>query len=410
MRKFTLRNGLTAVFFLAFICVIACGTVAKAYTDRDTYREVYGAYLNDNYSAVSKVKALLLTAYESAGNTDAVLFKRTAFIDIFGFAQRVTGNRFVRDSAEASANVVKLNNGYLSFAYGKRKELPEKAARIAAFSEELGAQGVDLLYVQYPFKLDKDDKQLPIGVEEYSNEASDEILGLLRQRGVATLDIRERIKEEKPDHYSLFFRTDHHWKPETGLWATEKICETLNRDNGFNIDLSKLDTRNFTSAVYKNWFLGSQGKRVGRFYAGTDDFTFILPAYDTDMACVYHRKNGTTFKRTGSFEDTFVFYDHLREKEYFERNTYAVYTGGDYKATEHTNFALNDKKILLIRDSYSCVVTPFLSLAACKELRTIDPRYFDGSIQDYIAEFQPDIVLLLYYPTALSNNRFFDFD
>jgi hypothetical protein len=95
MRKFTLRNGLTAVFFLAFICVIACGTVAKAYTDKDEYREVYGAYLNDNYSAVSKVKALLLTAYESAGNTDAVLFKRTAFIDIFGFAQRVTGNRFV---------------------------------------------------------------------------------------------------------------------------------------------------------------------------------------------------------------------------------------------------------------------------------------------------------------------------
>lgn len=409
MKKTITQNRLLSYFFVFLIFATFGGTLIKGVTNEDN-KKLYTDYLNGGTSLSSKTKALLLTTYDGVLNIDELLFSRSRYINLYGAVNRFIGNRYIIDKSGSQFNVAKLDNRYLSFAYNKPGDIPQNAARIAAFSEELSARGIDLLYVQYPFKLNKDDKQLPIGVEDFSNEASDEILGLLRQRGVATLDIRERIKEEKPDHYSLFFRTDHHWKPETGLWAAEKICETLNRDNGFNIDLSKLDARNFTSAVYKSWFLGSQGKRVGRFYAGTDDFTFILPAYDTDMACVYRMMDGSDLIKNGSFEDTFIFYDRLTEKDYFGKNPYVVYTNGDYSMTRHTNNTLDDKKILAIRDSYSCVVTPFLSLTACRELHTIDPRHYTGSIRDYIAEFQPDVVLLLYYPTALSNNRFFDFD
>lgn len=409
MKKLCKRNTLTSIFFLSLIFLTFGGTLLKGLNNEEN-KALYTYYRAGGTSLRSKTKAILLTTYDGILNIDELLFNRSRYINLYGAVQRVAGNRFVIDKASPSSNVAKLDNGYLSFAYGKWKGLPEKSARIAAFGEELNARGIDLLYVQYPFKLDKDDKQLPVGVEDYTNETVDEMLGLLRQQGIATLDIRQRIKEEKLDHYSLFFRTDHHWKPETGLWAAKEICETLNNDYGFGIDLSKLDTRNFTPSVYKNWFLGSQGKRVGRFYAGTDDFTFILPSYVTDMACVYHPKDANDLRREGTFEDTFIFYDRLLEKDYFRKNPYVVYTNGDYSYTEHTNHSLAGKKILAIRDSYSCVVVPFLSLTACRELHTIDPRHFDGSIQDYIADFQPDIVLLLYYPTALSNNLFFNFD
>jgi len=290
----------------------------------------------------------------------------------------------------------------------KSKDLQKKADKTAVLDAHLKSEGIPLLYVQLPFKVSKLDNKLPTGVFDYSNENADTMLTALKSRGVATFDLRQEIKKDGLDWYSLFFRTDHHWKPETGLWAAGKISEKLNSDYGFNIDRTLLDKNSFRTKIYNNWFLGSQGKRVGQFYAGTDNFTLMLPKYKTDFDFTCHRINGQTFTKKGSFEDTWIFKENLK-KDYFNINTYAVYSGADYRVSVCTNNLLSGKKILLLRDSYSNVIAPFISLAGCKELRTIDPRYFQGSITGYIDDFKPDIVLMLYYPTALLNSLFFKF-
>lgn len=66
------------------------------------------------------------------------------------------------------------------------------------------------------------------------------------------------------------------------------------------------------------------------------------------------------------------------------------------------------KKILMVRDSYACVIAPFLSLYT-SELHTCDMRNFNKSagkkvnVEEYIKEISPDYVILLYSGVSTAN-------
>lgn len=62
--------------------------------------------------------------------------------------------------------------------------------------------------------------------------------------------IREKIREDGLDIYDMFYRTDHHWKTWSGLWAAEKIAAGLNELRGYDIDLSLYDESRYT---FKDW-------------------------------------------------------------------------------------------------------------------------------------------------------------
>lgn len=408
MNKESRRNFCVSVVLFVIVFTLFAGTVTKMYFEQDKHAKIYSAYLGDASGVPAKIKAGLLTGYEAFSNIDKDIFPKDVFVNLYGSAQKVTGNRCVYETGEVS-KVVKLDDGSITFVMNRQKDLTEKAEHIQDFNEQLQQMNIDLLYVQYPFKINKFDKGLPAGVEDYSNENADEILAELNRRGVATFDLRDEISKEFPDYGSLFFKTDHHWKPETGLWAAKKISAKLNRSFGFQIDTALLDKDRFVETIYKNQFLGSMGKRVGRYYAGVDDFSLFLPSYHTDMSNAVTRAAGNSFTKQGSFEQTFIFGENLSKVDLFKMNTFVAYTGGDYPISVCKNNLIAGKKILVLRDSYSCVVTPFLSLAACQELHIIDPRLYKDSISGYIKDINPDIVLLLYNPGALKEECFFEF-
>ena len=54
-------------------------------------------------------------------------------------------------------------------------------------------------------------------------------------------------------------------------------------------------------------------------------------------------------------------------------------------------------------------MTPFLALS-CSELTTIDLRYFQGDLTETLEEIDPDLVVILYCVSSLSNQDLFDFD
>ena len=90
------------------------------------------------------------------------------------------------------------------------------------------------------------------------------------------------------------------------------------------------------------------------------------------------------------------------KKDYYKINTYATFSGGDFRLQIiKNNLNANGKKVLLIRDSFACVVAPFLALQT-SELHVCDVRdyeYYVGdklNIDEYIKEIKPDYVIVLY--------------
>ena len=321
-------------------------------------------------------------------------------ITLNGGVEKLLGKRAVNER-------YRLDNGKLTYIIPEL-DMSGIAAETAEFGRYVEEQGIPFVYVNALFYLDEDDKQLPPSVEDYGNENADRFLALLDEAGVKTLDLREREKAEGLDHYGNFFNTDHHWRPEMGFWAFTEIADYLGSlDPAFAVETALCDFENYSVEVRENCFLGSSGRRVGAWYAGRDDFSVITPDFDTALE-VYYSRDGST--RTGTLPEC-LFFPELFDADPYEASLYDFYCGGDEwmeirNLAEEKGLALcgNGRRVLLVKDSASLVVIPWLSLA-CGEIRTYDLRFEDESLPDLIASWQPDLVLVFYNPGALEDNN-----
>ena len=326
---------------------------------------------------------------------------RTRFVTLNGGFRRLLGERAVNER-------YKLDNGQLTYVIPEL-DMSGIAANTVAFAQALEAEGVPFLYVNTPFKVDPEDKRLPPGVEDYSNENADRFLTALRSAGVDTLDLRERVRAEGLEYGEIFYRTDHHWKAETGFWAFTEIASALaERDGGFAVDARILDFDSYDRTVYPSCLLGSAGKRVGPLYAGMDDFTVITPKYDSSFRLWGPNQSEAS---EGSFGEALLFPSYL-DGDMFRSSPYNVYLGGDFvqlyleNQSREKGLAVQStpRKLLVFKDSFALVVAPFLALGY-DETVFLDLRVFEGDVMDFVRQERPDLVMVMYNPGALEDNN-----
>lgn len=341
--------------------------------------------------------------FESAYN-EGFTGKNT-FITANGAIQRLFGASVVNER-------VRLHNGHLTYTIDEY-DMQELAQHTVDFRDVLEDMDIPFVYVNAPFKIHRTDKQLPVSVEDYSNENADCFLSYLKDAGVTTLDLRDSIDSENIDHYSMFYKTDHHWTAEAGLWAAGKITDFLAAQNAdFAVEKSLADPGEYNYTRYENIFMGSAGKRVGPLFINRDDFTLVTPKFETNLT---FNVDAAGLHREGDFEDVFLFMQHLYSEDPYSSNTYLVYCNSYFDTIEITNSGVGedavvtDKKILLIRDSYSDVLIPFLSLAYA-QTHVVDLRVFEDDLVEYIKDYDPDIVLVAYNPGAYEDNNRIMFD
>ncbi len=244
------------------------------------------------------------------------------------------------------------------------------------FLTQLEEAGIDVLdlrqnVIQTPLKTIEDYTQMPEGIVDYANSNTDTFLTQLEEAGIDVLDLRQNVKEEgleldklfyRTDHHwttqtalwavgevvdylkqnlgmdldpkhvytnseeldKLFYRTDHHWTTQTALWAVGEVVDYLKQNLGMDLDPKHVYTNSefYGSAVYKKSFLGSQGRRVGKYYGGVDDYTLMLPKFDTNYTVTINKTNNSTVTE-GTFEEAIVKRHLLDEKDIFT-NRYAA--------------------------------------------------------------------------------------
>ena len=351
----------------------------------------------------------VLSEAESAVNSD--LDRDHLFIQLYGGVQRLSGRRMIQDMV-AGNTVAKLSTGALNFVnLGTAGQVDQEAVgRRAQATAELAAKlevrGIHYLYIAAPQKIQRGAELLPRGLEESGNATCDAYLAELDRLGVDYLDLRP-VFESNGIYSNWFFRTDHHWKPEAAFFAWQYLSGELDLRYGYETPSILTNPNNWSTRVLDDFFLGSQGKRVGSLYAGVDDFTIYTPKFDTNLT--YTNSDGS-FDRSGPFAQSVCFHERVEERDWFNGNPYTYYSGGDYAMATMVNHN-NPKgpKVVLLRESFSCALAPFLALS-CSELTTIDLRYFSGDLMDTIRELEPDLVLTLYTASSTGLDNMFNFD
>lgn len=292
--------------------------------------------------------------------------------------------------------IVPLENGVWSMVYKRANVIEEKAVAVEALARTVEDEGAKFLYIQAPFKIDKYGDFAVNGRLDFSNQTYDELLSYLQERNISTLDLRECLhqwtKEDGCGYHSFFFRTDHHWKPETALRAAKVVGGRL-AVYGIPVDDSYYDLRKFNVEVLPDFFLGSEGKRATLAKAKADDFPILHPRFTTSLHFVMPE---LAIDKTGPLEVT---YDkkEVAHRDYYNRNPYGMYGYGDRSLITIENMRMpeTDKKVLIIKDSFSDTMGPLLSLGI-RNLIMLDVRVFTGSIKAYIKEQKPDVVILMY--------------
>lgn len=292
------------------------------------------------------------------------------------------------------------------------KDVRNSAEAISEFENWLAERDIDFLYVQAPSKVPVNMSKVS-GYQDYSNANADELLALL-EADINTLDLRRCITDEFDTYKELFYKTDHHWLPDTGLWATQKICKKLNAEYGYEINTELFDKDAYLIDTYEEWLLGSLGKKVSLGYTEAEEFEVLYPSYDTNLNVDVPSLNIET---DGNFYDTLIYKRVLEKRNLYDWDVYWAYGYGDKALIEIDNLNINDgKRVLMIKDSFADTVYPFMSLGI-NEMTVIDTRYFTGSLKTYIEQYKPDTVIVLCNPSTigdgnidlLSHEDFFDF-
>ena len=321
------------------------------------------------------------------------------FVNLNGLVNRVLGHNTMND-------IVKLNNGYLAVVV-EPTDISRQAENTIRLRDALAAEGREFLYVSTPYLISKYDDQLPTGVADYSNANADAFLEKLREAEVPFLDMREYLRTKTDNPYELFFHTDHHWTPRGAFYGYQGTLEMLEELLQVEIDSRYREEQYYQEDTYKDWFLGASGKRTGRYFAGLDDITVIYPEFSHSIEVSIPSENVV---RTGSFREAVLDYSNLEEKDLFGKNPYHVYIGDQYPVVTMRNpEAPVDKKILLLKDSFALPVQSFLS-ECFTQIDALDLRlYTEQSVYEYVQDFQPDIVIVMYNPFMLTTESVYEF-
>ena len=317
-------------------------------------------------------------------------------MDVNSIKENMLGTRIFK-------NIVKADSGNLIGSSEKQPKSTthEIVIRMNQLFNVCKENDVNFLYCAAP------DKQMyeksPVNAHNYYSENYTALLSEMQELKIPFIDFTNYLNSRIKDN-ELFFATDHHWTPKSGFIAAESICKELKNRYGFEYNSEYTNINNYNIKTYKNWFLGSQGKSVGKFFTwkGADDFDLITPKFQTDMTEEQPYKNEI---KNGDFKDTVLFTENLK-KDYYNINTYATYSGGDFRLQiMKNNLNKSGKKVVIIRDSFAIVVAPFLSLNT-SELHVCDMRNFEYyvgeklNIKDYIQQIKPDYLLVLFSGTA----------
>ena len=324
----------------------------------------------------------------SSNYTSNKFWGKNSFVNLNGLFGRITARRFVN-------NVYRLNNGTLSFSYEaeeKVQSMEAPAARIAALSDLVESQGMQFIFLLRPNKMDVNAEIVPVGLHNHMNENDLNLLSLLAQSGVKTFDFRDALMGDVDKVSRYFYLTDHHWNSDGALEAFRLLMDHLQTLDP-SIHPTYTDPSMWERHSKDNWFLGSQGKRVGTLYAGVEPLNWHTPKFETHMTTINAHQNQVY---RGDFYAANIIERYITQRNLFNDSAYGVYTGGDFSLVQHRNAqAPNRKRILLIKDSYMRPLEAFLS-TEFTELDAIDPRYYqESSIADYCRYNHYDYVLLM---------------
>jgi len=263
-------------------------------------------------------------------------------------------------------------DGNTLFAQYTRPTLEELAKRIA-YVNKLGANvDVPVYFALIPDKSFVWADRLPANAPLVDDGSVLKDAAGLVSGDVTWIDLSGALSGD-----DVFYRTDHHWST---MGAYQGYVALMSAMNG---SATILD---YDPTLVSDAFFGTTYSSAGAGWVDPDEMYTWIPEE------LFH----VTSYHSGSPAEGQLYDESFLEK----KDKYSMFLGGNQPLCVIENENSDGGKLLVIRDSYSDSLAPFLGLDY-SEVHLWDLRYNRTSLKAYIAQNEIDQVLVLY-----SNSNF----
>lgn len=189
--------------------------------------------------------------------------------------------------------------------------------------------------------------------------------------GASTIDLYGALASHSGE--DIYYRTDHHWTSLGAFYGANAIFEAL--------DMEPLKLENYHKTTVTDQFYGTSFSTSGVRWLPPDQIDTYVP--DEGIKVTSWFKG---VPETGSlYVDSYL---NVKDK-------YSYFLGGRQPLCVVEKEGSGGPKVLLVRDSYSDSLAPFLT-ERFSEVHLFDPRDNLTSIKSYVEENSIDIVIVLY--------------
>ena len=255
------------------------------------------------------------------------------------------------------------------------KRVANNAKYVAQFAEKAG---VPVTFGLIPTQAYVWADKLPQGAPNYDQRTVyADVAGALPD----TITLVDSLWTALPDHKDegIFYRTDHHWT-SLGAYYGYTVMEAL----GLGDEVLPLST--YQKTTVSDEFYGTVFSSSGVRWVEPDEMDVYVPEEGiTVTSRTYDASGKITEEPRQLYDESFL------EK----KDKYSMFLGGQQALGIVKTGNADKPKLLIIRDSYSDSLVPFLT-PHFSEIHLIDPRYYKLSASQYIADNGIDQALVLY--------------
>lgn len=203
------------------------------------------------------------------------------------------------------------------------------------------------------------------------------------------------ILEKHSDEY-IYYRTDHHWTTLGAYYGYRAWAEIAG--------IEPLMREDFDESIVTDDFYGTTYSKISGFGISPDYIVKMSNSCIESNETEFRNASGQTEGKGGLFDEK-----SLKAKDkylYFLGGNHPVVKAGHYKNEEERSG--NEKKLLIIKDSYANCFIPFMTLHY-DEVYAADLRYYKKSLLKLIDEEKIDDILVLYNAVQFANDPNFVF-
>lgn len=273
-------------------------------------------------------------------------------------------------------------DGYLieDFKKPEEKNLEETIKAMNNFNEKY--KGINQYALIAPNAVSVLKDKLPKNVPVEDQRVYIEKLKSSLNSNIKFIDTYNTLESHKDEY--IYYRTDHHWTTLGAYYAFLDAAKEMGltpKDNYYDIETV---TDEFYGTLYsKSGFKGIL----------PDSIEVYIPKYENNQVLVNYEEEK---KKSGSIYNS----EKLKEKDKYE-----VFLEGNHPLVKINTLVNNNKKLLLIKDSYANSFVQFLT-PYFNEIVIVDPRYYYGDIDKLISEEGITDLLYLYNAnTFFSDNN-----